>query len=363
MFALFYASWCSATKAITQHSSEAVSNQLDRHRVKQRFYSKTAHNTTMIRVIDLDNNSEAPSTVQNLKPLDLKNVWLQLVDPTAEELNAVADKTGIPKNFLKMPKAHNLVNLRLEPDLTIINFVILQDILSSKDVSPIVMIFSKNFLVTVSKKSDQHTIATAKERMSKTKVDPPAQVTYFIIDEIVSSHFTQLEKLEALTSHVEEEVVEKTSPETLKQIFKLKSQLISFNKTLWYERGLVFNLRKCSDECMAAKARGLFDTTHEDLTRQIDIVETYREIMSDAINVHLSAVSNKINFSIKSLTIVIFYLTIITTLTSFPNTVATFFGISQFGGTDAIVIFIAITLSIILPALWLWRKRWFNAEP
>ena len=106
----------------------------------------------------------------------------------------------------------------------------------------------------------------------------------------------------------------------------------------------------------------MFSTTHEDLTRQIDIVETYREIMSDAINVHLSAVSNKINFSIKSLTVVIFYLTIVTTVTSFPNTVATFFGISQFGGTNIIVIFVVVLLSIILPFLWLWRKKWLTLQ-
>jgi Mg2+ and Co2+ transporter CorA len=84
--------------------------------------------------------------------------------------------------------------------------------------------------------------------------------------------------------------------------------------------------------------------------------------MSDAINVHLSAVSNKINASIKNLTIVIFYLTIITTITSFPNTVATFFGISQFGNTNIIVIFAAILLSVILPFLWLWRRKWLKFE-
>ena len=196
--------------------------------------------------------------------------------------------------------------------------------------------------------------------MSKIKVDPPAQVAFFIIDEIVSGHFLQLEKLEELTAHLEEEVVEKTSPDTLKKIFNLKTKLVGFNKTLWYERGLIFNLKTCGDACIPAKARSLFDTTHEDLTRQIDIVETYREIMSDAINVHLSAVSNKINLSIQSLTVVIFYLTIITTVTSFPNTVATFFGISQFGQTNVWIILIAILLSLVLPFVWLWRRKWLK---
>ena len=137
--------------------------------------------------------------------------------------------------------------------------------------------------------------------------------------------------------------------------------MVSFNKILWYERGVIFDVRKSSDtDRVSAKVRSFFDTTHEDLTRQIDIVETYREILSDAINVHLSAVSNKINLSIQSLTVIIFYLTIVTTLTSFPNTVATFFGISQFGQTDIIIIAIALAISIFLPLVWLWRKNWLK---
>jgi magnesium transporter len=225
-----------------------------------------------------------------------------------------------------------------------------------------VLAFSKNFLVTVAKKEIQPIINTAKERMSKTKIDPPSQVTYFVIDEIVANHYLQIEKLENLTAKMEEEVVEKTSSEILKKIFKLKSNMISFNKILWYERGLVFNLKKCDGNCMDERARVLFDTPHEELTRQVDIVETYREILSDAINVHLSAISNKINLSIKGLTIVIFYLTIVTTVTSFPNTVATFFGISQFGNTNIAIISGAILVSIILPFIWLWRKKWLTSK-
>ncbi len=52
-----------------------------------------------------------------------------------------------------------------------------------------------------------------------------------------------------------------------------------------------------------------------------------------------------------------FYLTIITTITSFPNTVATFFGISQFGTTDYHIIYLAMILSIALPSLWLWKRK------
>jgi magnesium transporter len=314
----------------------------------------------MILFIELGNNSEKPVTTETLAALPLKNVWLEVVDPTENELQAVSKATLIPIGFLRLPKSPDIVNLRFEEGFTVVNFLAMEEVVSSKKAHPLILAFSKDFLVTVAKKEVQQSINIVKERMSKTKIDPPGHVVYFIIDEVIASHYNHIEKLENLTSKLEEEVVEKTAPETLKRIFKLKSNMIRFNKILWYERGLVFNLRKCGENCLPDKIRNLFDSTHEDLTRQIDIVETYREILSDAINVHLSAVSNKINLSIQALTVVIFYLTIVTTVTSFPNTVATFFGISQFGQTDVTIIAIAILLSIVLPFLWLWRRRWLR---
>ena len=316
----------------------------------------------MIRLVYLGNNSETIIQPEQLKTQSLANVWLELVDPTSDELQAVSDAAELPVNFLRLPKTDGVVDLRLEMGFGIISFLVMQDVVATKEAHPIIMAFSKDYLVTVAKKEVQDIINLAKERMSKTKIDPPAQVTYYIIDEIAAEHYRHLEKLENLTSEIEEEVVEKTTPETLKKIFKLKANMISFNKILWYERGIVFNLHKCGDTCMAPKARELFDTTHEDLTRQINIVDTYREILSDAINVHLSATSNKINFSINSLTIVIFYLTIVTTVTSFPNTIATFFGISQFGGTNIYIVTAALLASIILPFVWLWRKKWLSTK-
>jgi magnesium transporter len=316
----------------------------------------------MIRAVNLGDNTEGTIQPGETKTLDLSNVWLELVDPTENELQAISDATQVPINFLRSPQTSGIVDLRLELDYTIINFLVLQDVVSTKKSYPVIMAFSEKFLITVTKNEVQSIINTVKERMSKTKIDPPAEVTYFIIDEIVANHYSQIEKLENLTAKMEEEVVEKTSPDTLKKIFKLKSNMISFNKILWYERGLVFNLRKCDDNCMDAKARSLFDSTHEELTRQVDIVETYREILSDAINVHLSAISNKINLSIKALTVVIFYLTIVTTVTSFPNTVATFFGISQFGNTNIAIISGVLLISIVLPLIWLWRKNWLTSK-
>jgi magnesium transporter len=314
----------------------------------------------MLRLVSLADNVELKIKLKDLNRAQLTGIWLEVVDPTKEELQKVADISGIPPGFLQLPESGNVVNLRIEPDFGVINFVVVKEIFAAKKINPIVLAFSKGFIVTVSKTEDQEIVNLAKQRLDKIKVDQPAVTAFYILDEIVSNHFVHLEHIEDLASRLEEEVVEKTDQSLVKRILKSKSRLTSFNKILWYERGLVFNLKKSDAPYLSSKAKSLFDSTHEYLTRQIDIVETYREILSDSINAYLSTVSNKINFSIRALTVVTLYLTIITTITSFPNTVATFFGISQFGNTNPWIIFTIIAVSILLPSLWLWRRRWLR---
>ncbi|MGD6807526.1 MAG: magnesium transporter CorA family protein [Candidatus Bathyarchaeia archaeon] len=317
----------------------------------------------MIRLVNLGDNSEVIVQPQELVNYSLRNVWLELVDPAEEEIKAVSDLTQLPSDFLTLPLSNALVNLRLEMCFTVLSFLVMQDVIETRDVYPVILAFSKDLLVSVAPADIQPIIDAAKKRLVKAKIDPPPTVAYYIVDEIIADNYLQIEKLEHFTSELEEDILEKTRQETLKKIFSLKSNMVSFNKILWYERGIIFDVSKSGDTvCLSSKERFLFAETHEDLTRQIDIVETYREILSDAINVHLSAVSNKINLSIQSLTVVIFYLTIVTTLTSFPNTVATFFGISQFGQTDVLIIAVALAVSIFLPFVWLWRKKWLKYE-
>lgn len=314
----------------------------------------------MLRLVSLADNEELEIKLEDLPRAKLKGIWLEIVDPTKEELQKVSEVSEIPLNFLQLPETGNIINLRLEPDFGVINFVIIQEIFSAKKIDPIVLVMAKDFIVTVAKSEYQKIINLAKQRLDKVKVDHPSIVAFYLMDEIVADHFVHLERIEELAAHLEEEVVEKTDQTLIKRILRSKSKLTSFNKILWYERGLVFNLKKSDAPYLSAKAKSLFDSIHEYLTRQIDIVETYREILSDSINAYLSTVSNKINFSIRALTLVTLYLTIITTITSFPNTVATFFGISQFGNTNPWLILIILIISVSLPSLWLWRRRWLK---
>jgi Mg2+ and Co2+ transporter CorA len=109
----------------------------------------------MIHAVNLGDNTERSVQPEEVKALNNSNVWLELVDPAENELQAVSDATYVPANFLRLPKTEGFVNLRSEQGFGIINFPVMQDVTSTKKAYPVVMAFSKNFLVTVSKKETQ----------------------------------------------------------------------------------------------------------------------------------------------------------------------------------------------------------------
>ena len=162
----------------------------------------------MIRYVDLQTNTEKEIQPEDVATFSLTNVWFELVDPTENELQAVAEAVDISINFLRLPKSHSAVDLRLEPDFGVINFLVMQDVVATKKVYPMVIVFAKNFLLTITKREVQSMVNIAKARMSKAKIDPPSGVAYFIIDEIIADHYIHIEKLEGVTSKIEEEVLE-----------------------------------------------------------------------------------------------------------------------------------------------------------
>ncbi|HLC39486.1 MAG TPA: magnesium transporter CorA family protein [archaeon] len=316
----------------------------------------------MIVAVNLVDNSEKNITISELKKLQMENVWIDVKNPSDAEFKAMFEKLDLSFTLLKPSDLSTMSSIYIMNDKILMYFASIGKEFDRNTVAPITIIFSKNFLVTVRTK-EVDAVERAKGRMHKDKTDSPASMAYVILDEITTEYYNYLELIEDKTANMEETVLENSTPENMKQIFNQKADLISFNKLLWYERGVLFSLKKSELPFMTNRVRMLFDDLHDDLTRQIDIVETFREILSDAFTAYLSVASNKINNSIRGLTVVMLYLTIFTTVTSFPNTVATIFGIPIFGNsTDWRIIILLLALSTIIPLVWLLKKRWVKFD-
>ena len=86
----------------------------------------------MLRLVSLADNVELEIKLKDLQRAQLTGIWLEVVDPTKEELQKVSEVSGIPLDFLLLPASGNVVNLRLEPDFGLINFVFVREIFAAR---------------------------------------------------------------------------------------------------------------------------------------------------------------------------------------------------------------------------------------
>ncbi len=314
----------------------------------------------MISALSLKDGSARDLSDADLSALTPQDVWIDVTDPSPQNISRLSELFGIPVNHLELSSLKSYANIHFLDKACVLQLSSIIVNKGPRQMSPLILGFSGGFILSIHHKNVA-AIQRARQRFQKAKTDAPASLVYAIVDEVISDYFDYLEWFEEQTIDLEDRIIGKPSQQLLREVLRLKAKIISFNKLLWYERGALFSLKKTSLSYVSSETAELFDDVHDDLVRQIDIVETFREILSDSLDAYLSTISNRINLSIRELTVVVLYLTIISTITVFPNTIATIFGIPTFGSsTNPWIIIGLLVVSTVVPAIWLLRRRWLS---
>ncbi len=144
-------------------------------------------------------------------------------------------------------------------------------------------------------------IRNAKGRIRKTKAD---YLLYGLLDCIIDTYFLILENLGEKIELMEEDLVTKPTPEKLKQIQSLKSDMIFLRKSVWPLREIISGLERMEsgliNESTFIYLRDLYDHT----IQVIDSIESLRDMTSGMLDIYISSISNKMNEVMKVLTII-----------------------------------------------------------
>jgi magnesium transporter len=168
-------------------------------------------------------------------------------------------------------------------------------------------ILGKNFVITlrdVESPLFEPVIQRLKVRKSKLREGKVDYLTYSCIDLIIDNYFLILEKIGDRIETIEDALVSKPSHQTLGQIHKLKTDLIFLRKSLWPLREIISRMLGGDipfiNESLRPYLRDLFDHA----IHAIDTVETFRDITSGMIDIYLSSVNNRLNETMRVLTII-----------------------------------------------------------
>lgn len=132
----------------------------------------------------------------------------------------------------------------------------------------------------------------------------PDYLAYALIDAAIDAFFPILEAYGEQVEELEDDVVAHPGNRQIARIHELKRNLLTARRALWPLRDMVNALLR-EDSPLIEKQTLIYLRDCQDHASQlIDMIETYREICSGLVDIHLSSVSNRMNEVMKVLTII-----------------------------------------------------------
>jgi magnesium transporter len=147
---------------------------------------------------------------------------------------------------------------------------------------------------------------------------------YSLLDTIVDNYFPVIDSIVDRVEALEEQIFERFTPTALESIFALKKDLLGLRKVLAPERDVLNVLTRRDLPIFKTHTLVYFQDVYDHVVRITDSIDTYRDLLSSALDSYLSMQSNRLNITVQTLTsasIILMVLSLITGIygTNFDN--------------------------------------------
>ncbi len=132
----------------------------------------------------------------------------------------------------------------------------------------------------------------------------PDYLAYSILDIVVDHYFLALETIGEHIEALEHDVLENPDRALVERIQNMKRELIYLRKATWPLREAVGALSREETDLIRPSTHPYLRDVHDHIVQVIDMVETFRDMISGVLDIYLSSVSNRMNEVMKVLTII-----------------------------------------------------------
>lgn len=242
--------------------------------------------------------------VDNIKSLDVD--WIDCCKPNDKELSLLVKKTGLPLDRLKAylhdqarPHVIEMKNFSL-----IIFAAPFYDNGKVHTATVNMFLFGQNNILTLHNEKivSLEKIRTTIKEGQTSLLDNPSHFIYMIMTEIVNEYFTVLEKLHANVDLLEDNIINKPRITQTREIRDFKKNVLFVHRALTANREVVVSIEKEYLSRVSRKEIKKYRFIYNDLVQLIDMNETYRDILTNAMEIYLTNISNSLNNTVKRLT-------------------------------------------------------------
>ncbi len=232
-------------------------------------------------------------------------IWVDIADPTPGELHLVAEEFSL--HPLALEGALQSGERPTFDRFPAHAFALTYDARLSK----VTMFLGATWIVTVRSANADGRVwdpAPVRERLDAHPGHRQvSHLVYLIFDALVDGHEDRADELRAGVENVEDLVLipEASRPERLEpEVLRLRRSLLELRRVVAPTRDLINELRRGLDGGLAGDAETelRFADVHDHILRVVEQIDTQRELLGNAFEVHLAIMSNQMNLVMKKLT-------------------------------------------------------------
>lgn len=132
----------------------------------------------------------------------------------------------------------------------------------------------------------------------------PAFLTYLVQDALVDGTFPILDQLDEAVDSLEDDITARATPESLKSVYRLKHAVTEIRRMLAAQRDVFQSLITHGIHLQQADMTLYYRDVYDHIVRQYETVDSLRDLLTSAMDVYLSTVSNRLNQTTKTLTVI-----------------------------------------------------------
>jgi magnesium transporter len=177
---------------------------------------------------------------------------------------------------------------------------------------------SPTYLVT-HHKGPMRSITAAREQCSKGLQNAIPRGTgfllHFILDQMFEHYFPSLDAIEDQIQLLQVECFSNPTTQTLEKVFALRSDVMTLRRICLPQREIMHRLARGDYPGITDKAAIYFRDIYDNLYRIVDAAMQYQDLVQGTMDAYLSAVNNRLNETMKRLTVISALLAPLTVIT------------------------------------------------
>jgi len=129
-------------------------------------------------------------------------------------------------------------------------------------------------------------------------------LAYALMDAVIDAYYPVLEIYAERLDNLEERVVQPRNMQVMDELHSVKADLLILRRAIWPLRDALALLAREETTRFSEAVRPYLRDCYDHTIQVVELIETYRELTADLRDLHMTALSNRINETMRVLTII-----------------------------------------------------------